>query len=125
MDQQHALDGRWKHVYSADVEHIVAATNDTESPGSAPAITAIGRRDRHQITSVITYQRLAFAIQIRANQLTSCSRFDRRSLLGLRVDQFGEHHVAGVKMQVFSSFALPGELAEDFAEAIVGIANLE
>ena len=117
--------GGREDVDAAHVEHVVGAAGDAEPPGGAPAGARPGAGHRDGVAAAVAHERLALAREMRAHQLAGGALGDRQPLERGRVDDLGEHDVAGVEVQVGRLLALRAEDRQHLRQAEVRVAHRE
>ena len=72
------LDGARKDVHAAHVEHVVRSAGDAEPPRGAAAGAGLGAGDRDGVAAAVAHERLAFPLDVRADQLARRALGDRQ-----------------------------------------------
>ena len=119
-----APDGGREDVHAAHVEHVVRAAGDAEPPRRPAAGARAGAGDRDGVAAPVAHERLAVAARgaCRRARRVDPSR-DRQPLERARVDDLGEHDVAGMEVQVGRLLALRAEDRQHLRQAEVGVAH--
>ena len=93
------LDGAREDVDATHVEHVVGPAGHTKPPRGTAARAGTDAGDDDHVAGAIAQERLAFLLEMRADELARRAFADRQRIPG-GVEQLREYGIAAVKVQI-------------------------